>query len=257
MIQINRNRVSRPEFLIKPNQEFHENDYRNQEVRTALKNMQFRKCCYCERNLDELDEIEKEGEHFVPRSSLSHKINSITQWHLVNNWANLMIACRACNGTKLAKPPFDNQGERLIIDPTDLAIDPEDEIKFNLKIDIYSKYDEIKSSELGKSTIEKLGLNKRKAFFCGKFRKIRANINNIFSLLITATENHDEVQINNYSDQIKDITKASTPFAAFNRAAVTERLAKFRNIDLPALEEIHGCDFEPLNIQLYAGHEIE
>ncbi len=254
MIQINRG--PKPESLTKPNIEFRENDYKNEDVRTAMKDMQHRKCCYCERNLEELDEIEKEGEHFVPRSSPSHKNAGETQWHLVNDWSNLMLACRACNGTKLGNPPFDAEGIRLIIDPTDLSINPENEIKFKLKIDIFFDYDTNQSSNLGAYTIEKIGLTKR-TFLKGKFRKSWIIINDLFLDLITAIENQDGVQINEFKQQIKDISKANKPFTAFHRAVVQQRLEKLNNVDIPFLEETQGRSINPINLQLYTGYRYE
>lgn len=257
MIQINRNSVDKPASLDKTNEEFRENDYKSVDVRIAIKNMQHRKCCYCERHLDDdLDEIEKEGEHFIPRTSPAHKIAGVTQWHKVNDWNNLMIACRACNGTKLGNPPFDDEGTRLIIDPTDSNIDPENEIKFNLKIDFFSNYDIYKSTELGVSTITKIGLIKR-TFLQGKFRKARALINNRFDDLITAIENQDLVLIDDLKLQIKNITKASVPFAAFNWAVVKQRLEKFNTEDIPVLEEIYNRHIDLINIQFYKGYENE
>ena len=254
MIQINRAKVVIPNSLVKPNNQFRENDYKKTDVRSAMKTMQYHKCCYCERNLKKEDEIEKEGEHFIPRSSDAHKVGGIKQWHLVNNWNNLMLSCRACNGTKLAKPPFDNQGVRQIIDPSDLTIDPENEIKFNLKIDIHSEYDLINSTVLGVSTINKIGLYKR-TFLRGKFRKIRALINGLFDDLITEIENEDQDSINQILNNIRDYSKASKSHSAFCRAVIEDRLLKLNLTDIPFLANRHGIIINPINIQLHTGYD--
>ena len=252
MISINR--LSAPEFLTKRNDEFAENNYSHPTVRARLKEMQFYKCCYCERDLKEL-ESEIEGEHFIPRKSPSHKnANNETQWHLVNAWNNLLLSCRTCNLVKGAKPPFSNAGIRLIIDPSDPNIDPENEIKFDINDDVLSLYDLNRSSPLGESTIESIGLYTN-LFLIGKFRKARTSIESEFNNLLTAIENEDVVSMNDICTQISDLTRANTPFAAFCRSVVRMRQKKLRESDIPKLEAHYRKTFPCPDIPIYTRHE--
>ena len=254
MISINR--LSAPEFLTKRNDKFTENDYSHPTVRARLKEMQFYKCCYCERDLKEL-ESEIEGEHFISRKSPSHKnANNETQWHLVNAWNNLLLSCRTCNLVKGAKPPFSNAGIRLIIDPSDPDIDPENEIKFDLDDDVLPLYDFKKSSTLGLSTIKKIGLD-RNTFLRRKFRGISAEIVAIFNDLWTAIEDENSVSISDICGQISELTRANTPFAAFCRAVIKMRLTKLCDKDIPKLEEYHKKSFTCPDILLFTRHETE
>ena len=100
MIKINR--VNCPVSLNKDDSKFTEKDYKNEDVVKALLNMQYYKCCYCERDLKELSDSEIEGEHYSPRSSFKDQNGNI-QWHLANKWENLLCVCRSCNLRKSEK----------------------------------------------------------------------------------------------------------------------------------------------------------
>lgn len=254
MIQINRAKVAKPNSLDKPIEDFVENDYKRADVRSAMKTMQCFKCCYCERGLKDVSESEREGEHYIPRSSELHKVNGITKWYLVNDWNNLMIACGACNGIKSYKPHLDPNGKLLIINPCDLNVDPEVEIRFNMKIDIYPDYDLKNSTELGISTIKKIGLN-RHTFIRKNFRKLKALINGSFEDLFSALEDEDIDEVDNVKNQIRDLSKASMDHVGFIRQFIIFRLEKLNNEDIPFLENTHGIQIDPITIQLFTRYE--
>lgn len=94
--------------------------YRFTEVRQALFEMQRGKCCYCELAISE-DDPDKNVEHFRPQSRFEC---------LKNEWDNLLYACWGCNGKKGAKFPKTENGDPLLLDPSDPSLDPEDHIEF-------------------------------------------------------------------------------------------------------------------------------
>ena len=65
----------------------------------------------------------KEVEHFRPQSKFLD---------LVNDWNNLLLACRACNNKKRANFPTTTSGDPLLLDPSDPLTDPQDHIEFVL-----------------------------------------------------------------------------------------------------------------------------
>ena len=93
--------------------------YRCREVVLALHSMQHGKCCYCEQSIGDRTHG-KHVEHFRPRRFQD----------LVYCWNNLLLACADCNGAKSAKFPKSEDGEPLLIDPSDPNDDPEDHIEF-------------------------------------------------------------------------------------------------------------------------------
>ena len=78
--------------------EFDRDVYAHPSVVAALLEVQHRKCCYCERLLDRR---ERDVEHFRPkaawRQGVNHDIERPGYYWLAYDWANLYLACRACN----------------------------------------------------------------------------------------------------------------------------------------------------------------
>ena len=60
-------------------------------------------------------------EHFRPRSQFKGL------WY---DWNNLLLACADCNPAKLSNFPVSDDGEPLLLDPSDPTLDPEDHIEF-------------------------------------------------------------------------------------------------------------------------------
>lgn len=120
MIKINRCRCECPDILESGGDIDNINCHK--EVVKALHKMQFGKCCYCEKYINQ----EGHGqaiEHFRPKAS-----NKFPE--LKNEWSNLLHACTDCNGKKLHRFPIDQNGNPLIIDPSDPDIDPEEYLHF-------------------------------------------------------------------------------------------------------------------------------
>ena len=92
------------------------------KVIEALWVMQHEKCCYCEGYIP-VSGAAKEVEHFRPQSKFLD---------LVNDWNNLLLACRACNNKKRANFPTTTSGDPLLLDPSDPLTDPQDHIEFVL-----------------------------------------------------------------------------------------------------------------------------
>jgi len=141
--------------------------YNKREVVEALWQMQHGKCCYCERSLPKKGHL-KAVEHFAPKSKFKN---------LRNEWTNLLLACSQCNGKKSDKFPViispkdqenryrvvhvtEEHPERVaVIDPS--KVDPEEHIEyeFDLRLLKIGTIRERNKSELGKGTIDLVGLD--------------------------------------------------------------------------------------------------
>ena len=97
-----------------------EHRYSHGDVVLALLQMQHHKCCYCELHIAETGSG-KQVEHFRPRDQFDDL------WY---DWNNLLLACADCNNAKLNKFPMADDGEPLLLDPSDPTADPEDHIEF-------------------------------------------------------------------------------------------------------------------------------
>ena len=94
--------------------------YNHNEVVQALHKMQHGKCCYCELHIADSGSG-KQVEHFRPRSKFKYL------WY---DWSNLLLACADCNQAKLSKFPVTDDGEPLLLNPSDPTLNPEDHIEF-------------------------------------------------------------------------------------------------------------------------------
>jgi 5-methylcytosine-specific restriction endonuclease McrA len=103
--------------------------YNHQDVTKALRNMQFGKCAYCEKLIDDGYQVD----HYIPIeeyiTSIDLKGKKQYNWHIANKWENLLYSCTNCNGAKKKEKPFHGK-KRVIIDPTNLKTDPEKHIDF-------------------------------------------------------------------------------------------------------------------------------
>jgi len=113
------------------------------DVRTALWEMQHRKCCDCERKRDK--NRESDIEHFRPKADVTEADEAHKgYWWLAYEWPNLFFSCRHCNqGHKKNHFPVANQHAvgptdsllaegALLIDPT--VQDPEDFLSYDWSI---------------------------------------------------------------------------------------------------------------------------
>ena len=94
--------------------------YNRKEVVQALLEMQHSKCCYCELHIPESG-TGKQVEHFRPKSQFKD---------LRYDWNNLLLACAGCNNAKLSRFPVSENGEPLLLDPSDPTLNPEEHIEF-------------------------------------------------------------------------------------------------------------------------------
>lgn len=133
-------------------------------VKSDLFAMQHRKCCYCEK-LQEQAKY-RDVEHFRPKAAY---------WWLAWTWENLLFACIDCNrehkgekfplapGSSALVPEQSPPGaeQALIIDPTDPAVDPFDEMVFRReKVQSHERWKPYGLTPRGRETIRVCGLDR-------------------------------------------------------------------------------------------------
>jgi hypothetical protein len=132
-------------------------------VKSELAEMQNNKCCYCE---DRPQQPKfRDVEHYRPKA---------LYWWLAWTWENLLYSCTDCNREwKRSQFPLDNEGMRLIaedippgaehpliLDPSDPAIDPLDEIRFLPEKAARERWVPRGVSPRGQRTIDVCGLDR-------------------------------------------------------------------------------------------------
>ena len=194
--------------------------YNHPDVRLALLKMQYRKCCYCEQPIPDVG-IGKQVEHFRPKS---------TYKHLKYEWSNLLMACGECNHAKLDQFPESNDGEPLLLDPSDLTLDPEDHITFVVRIAGGPPTDLAfpiprKGSRRGEESIRVLGLSRphhaqRRMAILGKLRSC---------LVLYLAEdrrvlqgNGDAQEVDRLRGELREATNGDQPYAGLARAFCQE-----------------------------------
>jgi uncharacterized protein (TIGR02646 family) len=135
--------------------------YKKPDIKEALQDIYFEKCCYCDTRIRRAD-----VEHYRPKSKY---------WWLAYSWDNLLLACPTCNQDhKSAR--FDINGEKGQFTPDDLddihnlALSPKyqnegpqllhpeiDDPELHLKYDKLGNIDGV--SDRGSNTIDTCGLN--------------------------------------------------------------------------------------------------
>lgn len=95
--------------------------YGNEQIKSALASMFQDKCAYCESKISVI--TYGAIEHFRPKSRYPD---------LTFTWSNLLLACDRCNdaGHKGDQFPVDEDGQPLLIDPTDPQTDPQEHLEF-------------------------------------------------------------------------------------------------------------------------------
>ncbi len=213
MIKIDRDRVECPTILINGGDVDSQNCHR--EVVDSLHEMQYQKCCYCEKH------IYNEGqgqaiEHFRPKAPNQYP-------HLKNEWTNLLHACGDCNGKKGEKFDLDEDEDPLFIDPSDPNIDPEDHLRFNVD-DEDPNYGEVKpkdNSKNGDYTIREIGLNRL------DYRKDRVDIvPKLLKVFIDIKFASNNLTKQQKIQELENMLKANNPYAAFARA-----WTRYKNLD--------------------------
>lgn len=251
MIKINR--TDCPISLNKCDEKFRKNDYKKEDVRETLLEMQYRKCCYCEVKLTNLGY--KEIDHYIPKTADDFKdASGKTKWYEANRWTNLLYACKNCNSAKHGDHPFDKEtGERKLIDPSCEDLDPEEHIDFILEED-FMVHNICGKTKLGQTTGKILKFDSRTEFF-GWFKKIRLDIDNCFMHFTKALIDEDSTEILSRKNDIRKLMSAHKPFAAFSRALVVKRLTKLNENTLPRIKERYGIAIETIIIHSLRGAE--
>lgn len=236
--------------------------YNNQDVTDDLLNMQYDKCAYCEKLLDQ----EKEVDHYIPREDLIIEVDEngkkIYDWNRLNKWENLLYACRKCNGAKKKVSPFGKiSGERVIIDPTEPNIDPEEYIDFiienyhsvRIKVTVCEK----DKKTLGKTTIDSLRLDTRKDHIGALLRKGIELENDFLKLLVNlkAGLRITHIECQQRLNEIDLSMKPNSPFTGFSRAFFKQRIKQFYQDEAPLLEEELGKPVE-LTITIPKGCQL-
>lgn len=144
-------------------------NYKDDSVREQLRKDQHNKCCYCERLLDEIEDIE----HFRPKKRYKD-VSGVTHtpgyYWLLTDWENLMYCCAECNRTckndhfglidenaRMKHHTSANKEQPLFIDP--VHENPAEYIAFRRYCAIPTGDEETKCR--GSYTISRLKLNRR------------------------------------------------------------------------------------------------
>lgn len=121
----------------------YKNKYRQNDIKEALAQMYNNHCCYCESLISESLSTYGRIEHLKPKSIFPQNCY---------DWHNLHWSCEVCNTSY----------KKTLWDATNPILDPcKDKISTHLVYDTSTgRYDENKSSNRGKTTIEHTGLNR-------------------------------------------------------------------------------------------------
>jgi len=100
------------------------NKYRHNDVKHALVAMFHGKCAYCESKIVHV--TYGAIEHFRPKGDARFQ-------HLTFEWTNLLLSCDVCNDSahKGRHFPLDNNGNPLLLDPSDPNIDLKAHLRFD------------------------------------------------------------------------------------------------------------------------------
>lgn len=90
--------------------------YGHSDVRDELDAIYHGKCCYCEVKIRPASP--EEIEHYRPKAEISG-VNESGYYWLGNEWSNLLLICRTCNGKKGTKFPLNNEINRVTKHPID------------------------------------------------------------------------------------------------------------------------------------------
>lgn len=202
------------------------------DVRTAVWEMQHHKCCYCERKRER--NRESDVEHFRPKAEVTEAADSHRgYWWLAYKWENLFFSCRYCNQEhKKNRFPVHDESKRaeseksslaeedsFLIDPTEK--NPEEHIGFDWR-SLKSAGASISPmhvmarpwSEYGEKTIEIVGLNKNE--LPTERGELVLELEALAALMRVAEAGHGK----SVEDRKKDIqvaTSSKQRFAGFRR----------------------------------------
>jgi uncharacterized protein (TIGR02646 family) len=140
--------------------------FSHDSVRSQLLDCQHEKCCYCEKGREHVHEVE----HFRPKTAVRQDRGEPRErpgyYWLAYEWANLLMACRHCNGRKGTIFPLRNPENRArshedeLEDESPLLLrpdqeDPTDHLTFREHV-------VVGESDRGQTSVDVLGLNREK-----------------------------------------------------------------------------------------------
>jgi uncharacterized protein (TIGR02646 family) len=208
---------------------FNQRIYGDPLVKQALVDMQNGKCAFCERRVNQDGDVE----HFRPKKAVQQaagqQLEKPGYYWLAYEWANLVLACSACNQRQkrnlfpLVNPESRVRSHRedislelpLFLDPT--REDPEEFIDWRSEIP-YAKEGNLRAAE----TIESLGL-RRKAI--ADIRKEALDLAAGLAGTIRLVENHphspkDVAVSRNLRSELMKMLSRDAEFSAMLRANV-------------------------------------
>lgn len=202
------------------------------DIRTALWEMQHHKCCYCERKREK--NRESDIEHFRPKAEVTEASASHRgYWWLAYKWENLFFSCRYCNQQyKKNRFPVANEANRAqtekcllanedcyLIDPTEK--DPEEEIGFDWYDVSNVTSGSVRTlafargrSIYGAQTIDIVGLNDSDLPM--ERGDLVMELKALATLMHIAEAGHGK-SVEERKKEIQLATSSSQPFAAFRR----------------------------------------
>lgn len=196
-------------------------------MKTALLEMFYGKCAYCESkvNIVAYGEIE----HFRPKGDPVYE-------HLTFEWNNLLYSCNVCNNGKHkgTKFPLNANNEPLLIDPTDDINDPF--LYLNFVWDDAAKLANIDGLDERGNTVTDIfdlnGIRGRKELI----QKRSLYIKKLLSLLDIAVKTTDLQSRTAAIKMLKDSCQLSEEYSAFALVYILPHLAHhFRDVEAIAL----------------------
>ncbi len=200
--------------------------YNRRVVVHALWEMQEGKCCYCEQPIPDRGHS-KAVEHFKPKDKFHF---------LRNEWGNLLLACSQCNGKKSNLFPVEltekseepkaifltkkNGVNTLLIDPSDLTINPEDHITFET-IKVWGVIIEKNGSKKGMHTIDTIGLSS--TYFTKKRLQHHKYLAQLESNLRTAISEGEPDQVRQLKKEVNRCVSDKGKFASYARTYFRKR----------------------------------
>jgi len=201
-------------------------------ARESLLDLQGRKCCYCEKRIEQGDPVE----HFRPKTEALRGggLPTYGYWWLAWTWSNLFVACGQCNRRKgtdfplapgsvplapLEEPPG---GEiPLLIDPA--VLDPMDHVCFRpMQSGQWHPFPR-RGSEVGRETIVRLGLNRP-----GLLSDYREHVNRhvrplaegVRTVMRNAGPRDARAVLKSWSNMVRSLLRRANVFAALSHDAL-------------------------------------
>lgn len=85
------------------------------DVRKTLSESQFKKCCYCEKQLELKREVDVD--HFRPKTKVTENAEHPGYWWLAYDWDNYLYSCKQCNSDhKINHFPVANEENRISVE---------------------------------------------------------------------------------------------------------------------------------------------